>query len=536
MAITISSEVMTLMNAYDLPWPDVDEDAFLEMQSPLREFGSDVQKVGESIDEALRLLNSSNPSQTLPAIVVYLQAIKSDFLQPIDTVCSELAGLPCTTAYDAIVALKGTLLGMLTYEVTNDAFDLVATFVTVGADAPATLAEAAAVKEALSLAANAAVGEISSLILHAAASSIGNFVDSVVNPFINRVVEAVEGAVDSYMPRLVLLASSELGLLSDPGGGGRLHLDEHELERCIGSIATSSYHLEKAATKLTSAIEELFSHPSPEALQIPSASSALRVALREVVHHVEQDFVGKVRVLIDAVIKHFIALLRDFRTALADLDEQARALAAREQAASVPLVNVVSAAGVGAAAAQVVSAASANVDASEADGVSVETVYAVEQTDAVVGRVDDTPLVKEAAATAEEVGEDLNIRVARPKASVETAAPGAVTVDSLHVPGNTEGPHVAAAQTGEVPLGTVSGQVNVHQTAHAGDAAGSAASRASAQPGVNVAHHDLHEPTVTTAESTAAHGVGQMDASGKDMPGPVVAPADSNAETGSGAD
>lgn len=529
MAITIPQQVIDLMNVYGLPWPDIDEDAFHEMKVPLREFGSDLHEVGAAMDEALRLLESSNPSRTLQAVTTYLQAIRSDFLDPIDTVCADLAGQPCDLAYDAVRTLKEGLLAALGFEVVNDIVDLVTTIFTVGLDAPAMAAEAAAVGEEMSALMDAAETAVPSLLQSVAQGYIDRFVTGLVDPFIHRISADVEAAVDGYMPHLVLRQTVELELSAGAGGdgGGRLHLDEHELGHCVESIVASSYHLDRAATKLASAVEELFSHPAWNAPAVPGLSSVLRTTLKGVVHAVQADFVGQVKLLVEAVIKHFVSLLHDFRNALADLDEQARAAAARKHGSGAMPLAVVSAAGVVGVAASAVRAATGAIDAREADRVSAAPAAVGAQTETLDARVDDAPLVREVAATARDVQDDLHVRVDRPNVHATAAGPAGTEPAAVQLPHDTAGPHVAAAQSGPGPDGTVGGHAASGQTVHVAAADGPSASGAT--PGLDASHHERHEPAVATAQSTSAHQVGQVRAAPKDVPHPTAEPATADA-------
>ena len=204
MSIELPGWVTPILNAYGIPWPDVNEDAFHAMKQPLRTFGQDLVAVSDAIEKALGDLESGNPSHTLRALSTYCSNIRRDFLDPIQGVCDDLAGTPCDVAYDAIVTLKLTLIGLLLGEIQDDVADIVATVVTLGADAELTVAEALVVREAIREAIEYGEGEVAYKLQSAADGYVDNFVNSLVNPFIDSVEKAVEARVESYIPALVL--------------------------------------------------------------------------------------------------------------------------------------------------------------------------------------------------------------------------------------------------------------------------------------------------------------------------------------------
>jgi HPt (histidine-containing phosphotransfer) domain-containing protein len=493
MAIDIPDWLEPVLNLYGIPWPDVDEDAFHNLKGPLHNFGQDLNAVSDAIETALRQLEAGNPSQTLRSIVTYVQAIRRDFLDPINGVCADLAGWPCDLAYDVVVSAKVTLLGMLTGEITNDVVDIVGDILTLGLATALTTSEAIAVREAVSQALSLLEADAASTIASAANGYLESFVSSLVNPFIDDVARNIEGAVDTYNPTFVFRQAFG----AEQGALDRLHLSPSELESCVHAIHQSTSSLDSAAQALTAAIDEIFSHPASSPWST-SLSSDFRTALKGVVSTVKTDLVQGVRNLIEAVANHFATLLEDYRRDIQDLDAQARATAGREHAAAGAPIVVFSAAGIAISAAAGVTATSGLFDTEESESVQVEAVTAEAMT-----------------------GESITYAETGPSPTPISGTPtGAPTVDPLH-----NAPPKAAKMAdvaGSGPHSTDStDSVHVHHPdGHQPDPTGSASPQSTG--------HELHVkesagalPRLGRPESTA-HGVREFREAGKGEPESVI--------------
>lgn len=432
MALEIPDYVQPLFDLYGLPWPDVDEDAFHDMQGPLAEFGRDLEAVGDAIEDALNLLLSGNPSQTLGALVHYVGAIRSDYLSPIQRICSDLAGEPCDLAYDMVVGVKWTIIGMLTGEVASDIIDIGEAILTLGLASGLSIAQAVAVREALSRCLKAAEGDIAGAVVSCANGYLDNFVSSLISPFISYVSQGLEREIETYAPRLLLreALSTEQSLYEEAvRGSDRLHVAESELEHCIASIISSSVHLDGAEKKLQAALDELFANPAPNAPSLPHGlSPELRHALKGVIDTVKTDLITAIRQLIDHIVKHFVQLLRDYWHMLQELDRLARDLASKQHAGVVPPVMIGSLVGIGVVDAEVVSAvASYAAQVADVEGETSRIERAVDSAEALVttvtGRVS---LVAEEQAQAMGVADDNaaalvdELVVAQPSQNVQT--------------------------------------------------------------------------------------------------------------------
>jgi hypothetical protein len=465
MDIEIPTWLEPLLNFYGIPWPDIDENAFLELPQRLRNFGEDLTAVGDSIESALHVLESGNPSHTLQAISTHFATIRSDFLEPVKGICNELAGDPCTVAYVAITALKESLLVVLFAEMGDDLLDVASAVLTLGLDSAAAAAEAVAVKEVVSEMLSAAEGDLAYKIQSSADRYLDDLVTSLLTPFISRVASSLEGAVDSYVPQLLLDASKANDAL-----GEVLHLSPLAVDQCVDSIAESSSHLTSAGTKLHAAIEEIFSHPAPRPAS-HSLSSALRLAAASAVETVERDLVAGLGELIDHIVSHFTALLQAYERAVVDLDHQARAVAAREHARLVPEVILLSAAGLGVASAVDVVRVGATVNGEEAGQVQVEAVTAVNDARTVAVPANQAPLVTEEMAKSGSAPTELGLRASDPVPAFAPAGASSAGVQSLDPDKNAATPHVAAAQGGTAPsLGVRHSHDNARPVRDAGPA------------------------------------------------------------------
>lgn len=440
MAIELPGWLEPVLNAYMIPWPDVDEDAFHDMSGPLQNFGRDLGAVGEAIESALQLLQSGNPSQTLQAIGVHFQTVRSDFLDPIGDVCSWLGGTPCDIAYDAIVALKTSAIALLFTEIISNLADLVGTAVTLGLDSAPAIAEAAAVRELIHEMITSAEGQIGSALMSAASNVIDEFVNSLLNPFIQNVEGLVESAVDSYMPTVIVGSGLAADLAS--ASQGTLHVSAVDIMSCATSVVESAHQLEPAAQQLISATEELFSHPAPSP-QGGSVSSALRLVLKGVVTDIQQTFISGIRELLQHVTEHFVNLLQNYLRALQQLDEQARALAALQHAGQGAPVVALTAAGLGYGAAETVLAVSAVVDARLTDQVQVAAVAAVSDPDSLLVATTGSAVATNASLTMTEQTPDLEVRPRTELHGIVGVAASAGSVEDLHVRSGGDGPQMA---------------------------------------------------------------------------------------------
>ena len=142
-------------------------------------------------------------------------------------------------------------------------------------------------------------------------------------------------------------------------------------------LAHSSERLDQAATKLDSAIEEIFSKPDPVSSHIRNLSQDMRIALKSVVKTIKADLVAGIEKLIRGVENHFVTLLEDFAKAIEELDADARRAAQTEHMAGSPEVVMLSVAGTWIAASARVDEASVRLDATEAERVQAEEVETV---------------------------------------------------------------------------------------------------------------------------------------------------------------
>jgi len=503
MAFEIPAEFEPLFRRYGIPWPDVDEDVFRELPQPLRSFGEDLTAVGDDIESALQALAAGNPSQTLKAIQTYIQAIRRDFLDRVQDLCDDLAGMPCSVAYEMVFDAKVAAITALTYEVGNDIVDIASAIVTLGTDSAAAAAEAIAVREAISESMSIAEAEIVGRLLSMANGYLDNFVNSIVHPFLSRVSRGLENSVDSYVSNLTLLqvvGAEQAALLVEDSATGRLHLSPSELETCIESIRSSSGHLAAAAQTLEGIVYELFSHPAPNVPHIRSLSSDMRMALRGVALTIKSDLVAAVEQLVTNVEQHFVTLLQDYKQALDELDEQGRVLASQQHALAGPNVVVLSAMGIASAVGAGVTVASGVVNAEEANAVQVEAASAMDGTASVAVRTDATVATTEAASAQVSV-ENVALPAPPPKVTVGPATSKQETGELLKVKSAAKAPYVALAQDDAASIATV----GVHDPAGpTTPVQGASPSHPESDPrALHVRHPDGDQAKVARAESSA---------------------------------
>lgn len=405
MAIEIPPEFTPLFIAYGIPWPDIDEDAFHELPQPLRTFGSDVSALGGEISRTLRELAAGNPSQTLNAIAEHFAMIRRDFLDKVSTLCEDLAGTPCEVAYDAIVALKVGAITAVAYQVTETVTDIASEALTAGADTPIVVAEWLAVRETVDEMMHAALDEIPSLLVQCATPLIQDWTNQLIGGFVNSIEHVVEGSVDPYVANL-LFADLESLEGAATVAAGKLHLAPGDLESSITSVVGSSAGAVAAGRRLEHAAEQLFAHPAPGAGSSDS-SPALRILVSAVVTQVLQDLVKAADQLLHHLIDDVVHLLRSYKEALENLDQQASTQAAREHAAPGPALVVASTVGVAAAVATGIVATSAAAGGEGEGTVQVGEASPVSET-ASVEAEPDGPSVGAQDASAQDTVADLS--------------------------------------------------------------------------------------------------------------------------------
>jgi hypothetical protein len=504
MSIELPGWVTPILNAYGIPWPDVNEDAFHSMKQPLRAFGQDLVAVSDAIEKALGDLESGNPSQTLRALSTYCSNIRRDFLDPIQYVCDDLAGTPCDVAYDAIVTLKWTLIGLLLGEIEDDIADVVATVVTLGADVELTAAEALVVREAIREAIEYGEGEVAYRLQSAADGYLDNFISSLVNPFIDSVEKGVEARVASYIPALVLQEAARI----DDAVADRLHLSPEQVDSAIAALWQASDHLVAASSRLDHAIDEIFSVPDPHTSGIHNVSQSLRLALQSVASTIKSDLFTGIDNLLHHVEGHFATLLEDFVRAAAELDEFARRAAAAERMAAEPEVVVLSAVSTWVGASGRVDEVSAVVNAEEADRVQVREASAVGLSPDMGASAEKSGVVTQPIGAAGPIQapvsgvDNLTLKAELGGPGMAEADKGLGQVEELKVTVNQSGPHVDMAQAAGV---------NVQATGpHHGEQPNPNVRVAeSGTAATNVQHpHSRHDQKAMTVGGADEHGEG----------------------------
>lgn len=289
-ATEIPAAAMHLVQVYNLPWPDVDEHGFTALRSPLQELGRDLRGIGDEMTAALEELHSASPSRTVRSLIAYLEAVRRDFLDPLEEICALMAGAPCQVAHDGVLALKATLVQMM------------------AAVGPGEVAEAALLGDAMALAMRRAEAEIVAALTAAAGSVTDRLVRDLISPFTRCVADWEEGDVDTYAPRLVLAAA--LGIEDTVGSLNRLRLSESQIEQAVKRVGCSTDHLYDAAAGLERAVEEIFSRPQAGLPVGPSVSAELRHRLAGEVETACTDLVSAIGLLVEEVARHLVTLLR----------------------------------------------------------------------------------------------------------------------------------------------------------------------------------------------------------------------------------
>ena len=340
----------------------------------------------------------------------------------------------------------------------------------------------------------------------------------------------VEASVDSYAPQLLLrqaitieqMANSENTSVAD-----RLHISASELDRCVQAIYESATNLDRASSKLDTAIEELFAHPAPSP-QAQHLSSSLRIAVKGVVHTVEQDLIGALRQLVDHVVKHFGTLLEDYKRALGDLDQQARNAASNEHVGAGAAVTVLSAAGTGVAAG--VAYASGIINAQESGRVQVETASVVENAESLTVAAKKAIQVTEAPVASGDAAEHLHASTGTPaeRLGAATASGGATDGQPLQAKRSEVETHVSQAAGVPESRATLGPR---HDSEHVrGIHDGSPAEPATSGDRLHVRRPDETRPRVDTATNTS-HGVEEVAPSRtSESPHVDTSPVDSEAD------
>lgn len=439
MALSLPEWLAPVLEAYEIPWPDIDEDAFHELKQPLRNFGKDLKGFASALQSALQQLESANPSSTLRALLPYFERIRADFLDPISTLSEDLAGTPCDVGYDLVVGVKVACIIALGEDVVNTIGDIVSDIATLGTDAALSTAEGLAVRQLASDTLHAAEDEAISQLAAVASGYIDRWVSDTVNPFIQNVETRLQSEINAYMPTFVLDAAE----LEDRAAQD-LRLSPSELGQCINSISESTAHLVLAAQTLDAAVIEIFSQPAPSP-RVSSLSSTFRYLVREAVRTIGEDLSSAAGELVDHVASHFVTLLEDFQSAVADVDAQARAAASKPLPLSGAPVAVGVATAVGATA--TVTSISGQVDATEVEEVQVEEATAIAAAEDLIltGAAADVSIAS--AGGAGGGVNELRVDVQKPPVEVGVASADARPIDPMRSRVDAGGePHLQATQ------------------------------------------------------------------------------------------
>lgn len=522
MALELPDYLQPLLTAYDITWPDIDEDAFHELQQPLRSFGDNTVAVSDAIESALRDLESGNPSQTLRELSRYFDTVRRDFLDPLRTVCHDLAGWPCETAYESVLTIKWTLIGTLTYEVGNDIVAIAVDVGTVGLGTALTTAEAVALREAIAEGIKIAEGELAGAIMSAASGVLQHLVEDLLQPFVNSVANRVESGIDSYAAHMIMTQAFEAerqALSGEDSLAGVLHVSTAEFESCVERLASSTAHLVGATRQLERALDDVFDKPAPNAPQKGGKAALLRMAAKDVMVAVKTELVAGIEQLLENVAKHFITILEDYKRDLQELDSQAEAIASRLHAGVGSPVSVLSAAGVGVAAAAMVVPTTGLIDAEAAEQIQVEAAVVVDDTETMELPQDDDDVMVGSAAVSDGTG---RLSAPTPGPGVH-AAPGTVASgpDELRVRSDATRTHAGLASA---PAGPTTG-VDAHRHGEPQRVAAAGPSATSGPAELHTRHHDEHRPHAGTAHA-AGQGVHEVGSRQHHEHRPVVGTAE----------
>jgi hypothetical protein len=314
-AIEIPGPVQPFYELFGPPFPDINEDGFHDLRKPLRRLPESLIQLCDSIETALVDFASSNPALSADALVAELRSIRQQYLRPFEEVCDDIAGEPIDIGFDFVVGVKTACLteaSMVAYSVMAE---LAASFETMGASDAVAIAEVEALKEATDQSLRIAEGDLTNLLISQLQSRIDNALNSVVNPFLDRIVNNLEKDIDGYTDRFARRGGVELSSFSEQ----TFHVSATDLWNCSSRIDRATYELELAISEFREAINSIFEESS-------SGGSNPDPGLRLIAHSLVKDFLGDLsdaaHKLVSSVIQHFVKQLRGYAEAVDSMDHQ----------------------------------------------------------------------------------------------------------------------------------------------------------------------------------------------------------------------
>ncbi len=115
MAYDIPWELLPLVRALGVQWPDINEDAVSDLGFAFRDFGTSVSDLGWTVADHLGVLERECHSQTLHELALFWGRLQTEVLNRVDAYCGDIAVL-CDDASAAVSIYKTALLGWLTLE------------------------------------------------------------------------------------------------------------------------------------------------------------------------------------------------------------------------------------------------------------------------------------------------------------------------------------------------------------------------------------------------------------------------------------
>ena len=395
MSIELPGPVVDLIELYGFSWPDINEDGFKDLEQPLRDFSGSVDGAGETIEDSLRLLSQSNPSLSLQSLVGHIQTIREEFLRPLSHLCDELAGWPCQVAYDGIVALKVSIIACTAYEFTEDAPELASIAATGGTDAPEAFAIIVAERQYYQFVVrsliDSAVSELSRTLQNNGKGIIDKLTQGLTQPFVNRVVNVLEGDLNSYSARFLSSVARDVAN-GEEFGETRIHLNPEALIQSVINISKSLHQLASATSAMKLAVLEVVARPDPSCSGLSQLDQQLRIIMHDVLETLVTELGDGVKELVQSVITHFTNLLKSYERELRELDEKAQAVASSQKMTMPNLVKVRSLSGLGSAVAASRIGISAAVDVGKDKSVQVGSAVVETNTTNVSGAVTTAPM------------------------------------------------------------------------------------------------------------------------------------------------
>lgn len=316
MAILFPSWATPVLDVYNVPWPDIDEDTILDLGTRVADIGEAIDTFNTSVHGALVLLSSRTESAAFESFVEEWDSTANAFITPIRGTAE--AAIPITQiAHGAVTTAKTAILAVLAAQIASTFAGPLSAAIRLAAKE---LIEAA-VEEAIKLAAAAVMNEVN--------GAIENTIIQPMKDFVGGAVQEVSFSVK----QVVVDATPSLGTVSDQTM--QLAIDIYDVTVAAEQVKDSFVGIQEAVGHLAK-WQAGSGYSSPAPYPDPLLRDILKPVLDHLVETVHNEINDLGYQIINKLAQNLIDTWERLSTADTVLEAEVRRL---RNAATIPLPN-----------------------------------------------------------------------------------------------------------------------------------------------------------------------------------------------------